>query len=74
MDFGWALAAMENGESVKREGWDQLAHIPEEYASLALISPAPGYEKMFIVTTYGGMHDMYNPSHVQLRATDWVLA
>jgi hypothetical protein len=73
MDFGWALTAMEDGESVKREAWGKLSHIPEECASLALVSPAPGYEKMFIVTTYAGTYAMYNASHSQLRATDWVM-
>lgn len=75
MDFGWALRAMENGASVKREKWDELGAVsPREYASVALVVPSAGYERLFIVTTHGGERTMFNASHHQLLAKDWVLA
>lgn len=74
MNFGWAQEAMERGESVKREAWNRYASTPHEYASVALVAPADGYEPLYIVTRHDGRRTMFNVSHATLRATDWMLA
>lgn len=75
MNFGWAQAAMDSGERVKREAWDSYADThPTEYASLALVVPGDGYEEVYIATRHDGTHTMFNPSHSALRAKDWTLA
>lgn len=74
MDFGWALSAMREGKAVKRRAWDELRHIPDEYAELQIGVPAEGWAEEMVVTSYDGSRRTYNPSHRQLLADDWELA
>lgn len=74
MDFGWALSAMKNGNAVRRQAWDQLRHIPDEYAELRIGVPAEGWDEVMVVTSNDGSRRTYNPSHRQMLANDWELA
>jgi hypothetical protein len=65
---------MRNGGTVRRRGWFALKADPREYKTLCLEKPSADWEEVLVVTTWGGLRTMFNPSHAQLLAEDWELA
>lgn len=74
MDIGWAVAAMQNGEQVRRAVWDRYEDFDDEYKLVQLVTPGDEWKPVFMVTTHGGQRTMFNPAHAQLLADDWELA
>lgn len=71
MDFGWAIKAMKNGHTVRREGWRAprnwwvyLQH-PSEHSDV---------EWPYLVKNWTDGTVAWAPTHADLLAEDWELA
>lgn len=74
MDFGWALAALKNGEDVRREVWCELVHIPTEAESVRMVKLAEDIDPCLVVTAYDGSRAVFVPTLHHLMAEDWAWA
>ena len=72
-DFGWAIRAMKNGETVRRQFWTTLEPSPQVLISVSLAQPE-GFDVMLSALLYDGTRIPFYPNAYHLLAEDWELA
>jgi hypothetical protein len=72
-DFGWALRAMKNGETVRRRFWAEVEPGPQVLVSIRLDQPE-GFDVMLSALLFDGTRIPFYPNAYHLLAEDWELA
>lgn len=73
MDFGWALAAMKRGETVRRAMWRDVPPTIQTYVSVALEQEEGRFPDLVAVLDDGRRCYFQTNAH-HLLAEDWELA
>lgn len=74
MDFGWALAALKNGQLVARQGWNGKGMYLDLHEGIE-DKDGDGYEigPFIMIKTVGGTYVPWTASQTDMLAEDWGL-